>query len=172
MSTTKYIVLLFLSFTYFAAGVMPITSGKIIAIADGDTVTLLQNKTQIRIRIDAIDAPEKGMPYSKVAKKFLSDLCFGKIVTIKTVKIDHYGRTVARIVLPNGKDVSTEMIRSGYAWHYKKYSTDAVLAKLELQARSNKIGLWKDKDAMAPWEVRKMHRKGISTKAMFKEKVK
>ena len=172
MLKTKFIALLFLSFIYFSVGVLPITSGKVIAIADGDTVTILHNETQIRVRIDAIDAPEKGMPYSKVAKNYLSDLCFGKFVTIKTVKTDHYGRTVARIILPNGNDVSTEMIRSGYAWHYKKYSTDPVLAKLELQARAKKIGLWKDKDAMAPWEVRKMHRKGISTKAMFKEKVK
>lgn len=172
MSKVKYIAVLFIAIISLSVGSVPIFSGKVIAIADGDTVTILHEKTQIKIRIDAIDAPEKGMPYSKAAKKFLSDLCFGKNVTVKTVKIDHYGRTVARIILPSGSDVSSEMIRAGYAWHYKKYSTDSVLAKLELIARTNKRGLWNDKDAMAPWEVRKMHRKGISTKTLFKDKIK
>lgn len=141
--------------------------GKVIAVADGDTFTVLQNNRQVRIRIDGIDAPEKGMPYAKSSKKYLSGLCFGKFVTVKTVKIDRYGRSVSRVALPDGRDVSTEMIRAGYAWHYKKYSNDKALSDLEIRARMNKIGLWKDAHPVAPWKVRQMHRKGISTKALF-----
>lgn len=140
---------------------------KVIAIADGDTFTILQDNKPIRIRIDAIDAPEKGMPFAKASKKFLSGLCFGKMVTIKTISTDRYGRTVARAALSNGKDISTEMIRAGYAWHYKKYSKDVLLTHLEIQARKNRLGLWKDKDPVAPWEIRKMHRRGISTKQLL-----
>lgn len=140
---------------------------KVIGISDGDTFTALEGKKNIRIRLDAIDAPEKGMPYSKASKKFLAGLCFGKMVRLHFVSIDRYGRTVARVTLPDGRDLSTEMIRAGYAWHYKKYSSDPKLSKLELQARAKKNGLWQDKNAMAPWEVRKMHRNGISTKKLF-----
>ena len=143
-------------------------TGKVVAINDGDTFTVVIDNKQIKIRVDAIDAPEKGMPYSKASKKYLSALCFNKLVGIKAVKTDRYGRTVARATLPNGKDLSTEMIRAGYAWHYKKYSTDKQLANLELLARKGKLGLWKDNNPMAPWDVRKLHRKGISTKALFK----
>jgi len=137
---------------------------KVIAIADGDTFTVLQNNKPIRIRVDGIDAPEKGMPFAKASKKYLSALCFGKMVTIKMTTIDRYGRTVARESLPNGKDISTEMVRAGYAWHYKKYSKDVLLSNMELLARKNRAGLWKDKQPIAPWEIRKLHRKGISTK--------
>ena len=94
-------------------------------------------------------------------------MCFGKFVTVKTVKIDRYGRSVSRVALPDRRDVSTEMIRAGYAWHYKKYSNDKALSDLEIRARKNKIGLWEDAHPVAPWQVRQMHRKGISTKALF-----
>jgi micrococcal nuclease len=140
---------------------------KVIAISDGDTFTVLDGKNQIRIRLDAIDAPEKGMPYAKASKKFLSGLCFGKLVQLNPVTIDRYGRTVARVILTDGRDVSAEMIRAGYAWHYKKYSSDPILSKLEINARSAKAGLWRDNNAIAPWEIRKMHRNGISTKKLF-----
>lgn len=157
---------LFICFFFIASAPVP-KKVKVIAIADGDTFTILQDNKPVRIRIDAIDAPEKGMPFAKASKKYLSALCFGKMVTIKTTTIDRYGRTVARASLPNGKDISTEMIRAGYAWHYKKYSKDVLLTNLEIQARKNKLGLWKDKDPVAPWEIRKMHRKGISTKQLL-----
>jgi len=141
---------------------------KVISIADGDTFTILQNNQQTKIRIDAIDAPEKGMPYYKVSKQYLSDLCFGKSVTVKVSKIDRYGRSVARITLSDGRDISTEMIKAGMAWHYKKYSNDKVLAALEVAARSKRAGLWLDKNPIAPWDIRKLHRRGISTKGYFK----
>ena len=141
---------------------------KVIAIADGDTFTILQNHKQTKIRIDAIDAPEKGMPYYKISKQYLSDLCFGEPVTVKVSKIDRYGRSVARITLSDGRDISTEMIRAGMAWHYKKYSDDKILAGLEAAARNKRAGLWHDKDPIAPWEIRKLHRQGISTKSYFK----
>ncbi|HEY0091089.1 MAG TPA: thermonuclease family protein [Flavobacterium sp.] len=147
-----------------------ITSSKIISIADGDTFTVLKDNKQIRIRIDAIDAPEKGMPYGKNSKQYLSALCFGKYVTLNVKTTDKYGRLVARAILPDGRDISTEMIRAGMAWHYKKYSKDPLLSNLEIIARRKRVGLWHDKDPMAPWEVRKMHRRGISTKELFQQK--
>jgi micrococcal nuclease len=151
----------------FAVPAAKPTTYKIIAIADGDTFTVLQNNKQVRIRIDAIDAPERGMPYYKKSKQYLSGLCFGKQVTLKVMKTDRYGRLVARASLADGRDVSTEMIRAGMAWHYKQYSADKALAKLETQARMSRAGLWRDEHPVAPWEIRKLHRNGVSTKKMF-----
>jgi len=144
------------------------TTFKVIAIADGDSFSILKDNQKVRIRIDGIDAPEKGMPYYAVSKKYLSDLCFGKMVTVKTNKTDRYGREVAHILTPDGKDVSAAMIKAGLAWHYKHYSSDKTLSNLEISARKQKIGLWKDKNPIAPWEIRKLHRRGISTKTYFK----
>lgn len=140
---------------------------KVIAIADGDTFSILKDKLSVRIRIDAIDAPEKGMPYGKQSKQYLAGLCFGKFVTLTVKTTDRYGRLVARAKLADGRDISTEMIRSGMAWHYKKYSSDKILSGLEMQARNKKAGLWHDSHPIAPWEIRKLHRKGISTKGYF-----
>lgn len=140
---------------------------KVIGIIDGDTYDLLKGKETIRIRVDAIDAPEKGMPYYKVSKKFLSDLIFGKYLHVNFIKKDHHDRFVASAKLSDGRDVSTEMIKAGLAWHYKEFSNDEILSNLELEARKNKIGLWQDPNAYPPWEIRKLHRQGISTKDSF-----
>lgn len=162
-----------MAFLFLSAHPLALTTtySKVIAIADGDTFTVIKDNKTIRVRIDAIDAPEKGMPYCNVSKKYLATMCFGKMVKLTTLKTDRYGRSIARIVLPDGKDVSTEMIKAGLAWHYKKYSSDKLLAAYEVQARKARIGLWKDKKPVAPWTVRKMHREGISTKSRFKDRV-
>ncbi len=135
-----------------------------MAVADGDTFTLLENGKQWRIRVYAIDAPEKGMPYYKAARKYLSDLCFGRRVRIQPTKKDRYGRLVASVTLPDGTDLAAQMIRAGYAWHYKHYSADRVLAGLETHAKHNRHGLWRDDKALPPWEVRRLRRQGIPVK--------
>lgn len=143
-------------------------TGKIIGIVDGDTYDILMegNKT-VRIRMEGIDAPEKGMPYYKAAKKYLSTLCFGKQVTLKISGKDNRDRTLAFSYLEDGKELSHEMLKAGMAWHFKKYNSDADLEQLEVEARISKIGLWQDENPMTPWENRDLHRNGVSTKDSF-----
>lgn len=136
-------------------------NGKVIAIIDGDTFDiLLTGNKKKRIRMDAIDAPEKGMPFYKASKKHLSELCFQKEVYLVYLNSDQHGRSISRSYLSNGTDLSKEMIKSGMAWHYKEYSSDNELSKLELQAKEKKIGLWADRNPMEPWVCRKLRRKG------------
>jgi micrococcal nuclease len=140
---------------------------KVIGIVDGDTYDVLKNNETIRIRVNAIDAPEKGMPFYRVSKEYLSSLCFGKFVKLDIVKKDQHDRFVARAILPDGIDIPTEMIKAGMAWHFKEFSSDETLSELENTARQNKIGLWKDGHPIEPWKIRKLHREGISTKDSF-----
>jgi len=144
-------------------------SFKVIGIIDGDTYDILDGKKVIRVRMDGIDAPEKGMPYNKVSKKYLSDLIYDKIIQVKMGEIDKYGRTIAQTYLLDGTDVSLEMIRAGLAWHFKKYSSNEQYSKTEVDARENKLGLWKESNPISPWEVRMLHRNGVSTKELFKD---
>lgn len=146
-------------------------SYKVIAIIDGDTYDIVKNKQKIRIRIDAIDAPERGMAYYKISKNHLSKLIFGKLVTIKEISKDWHGRIVGKTYLSNKTDVSAEMLKNGMAWHYKKYSSDAILAALENQAKKQKLGLWKDTNPIAPWDIRKMRKKQVSSKITAKKKL-
>jgi len=142
--------------------------GKVVKIYDGDTYEiLLPNHTTQKIRMEGIDAPEKGMPFYKVAKNYLGALCFQKEVTIVTSGRDRYNRTIARSYLPDGRELGSEMVAAGYAWHFVKYSSDAKLDSLEQLAHDEKRGLWIDDNPMTPWDNRKLHRQGISTKDSF-----
>lgn len=129
--------------------------GKIIGVTDGDTVVLLTpEKTQIKVRLDAIDCPESHQAFGQRAKQFTSDFCFGKEAVLISHGKDRYGRTLGLIII--GKDtLNYELLNAGYAWHYKQYNKEKRLSEMELQARSKKLGLWVDKEPIAPWEFRK-----------------
>jgi micrococcal nuclease len=131
-------------------------SGKVIKIVDGDTYAILiDNSSTKRIRMEGIDAPERGMAFYKIAKEYLGKLCFGQTVKIKQTNTDKYGRMVAKTYLSNGSELGLLMIKAGYAWHFKKYSTDIQLANAEMEARNKKTGLWVDSLPIAPWYWRK-----------------
>ncbi len=66
--------------------------GKVVSVADGDTITVLENKNQHRIRLYGIDAPEKRQDFSNKAKQFVADLVFQKEVRVVKQDIDRYGR--------------------------------------------------------------------------------
>ncbi|WP_027377336.1 thermonuclease family protein [Kaistella palustris] len=136
-----------------------VLKAKVIGIKDGDTVEVLYYQLPIVVRLEHIDAPEKKQPFGMVSKQKLSDLCFGKEVTlISTGKKGNYdarGRLIAEIILNDKTNINKEMVKSGLAWHYKKYSSSLEYARLEDAARRNKIGLWRDKHWVAPWDFRR-----------------
>ena len=130
---------------------------KVVGVADGDTFTgLTADSQQIKCRMYGIDAPEKKQAFGNRSKETLSDLIFGEQVQIKIQNKDRYCRAVVWAYTAEGKDVSAEMLKVGMAWHYKQYSKDEEYAELENQARNGKIGLWTDKNPVAPWEFRKV----------------
>jgi len=143
-------------------------TGKVVSIADGDTITILTaTKQQIKIRLYGIDTPESGQAFGQKAKQFTSSLVYGKQVEIKTYDIDKYGRTVG-VVLAGGKNVNEEIIRAGYAWQYQKYCSESFCpewSKLEENARAQRIGLWYDQNPTPPWEWRKSGQRANSTPA-------
>ncbi|HTN06309.1 thermonuclease family protein [Agriterribacter sp.] len=136
-------------------------TGEIIKIVDGDTYDLLmEDHTVKRIRMEGIDAPERGMPYYKQSREYLGALCFRKMVTVIQTGKDRNGRIIARTLLPGVPELGWQMVNAGYAWHFKKYSASRQLAKAETRARKKRIGLWADKQPVAPWEWRKRPRPG------------
>lgn len=133
-------------------------SGKVISVADGDTITILTAaKQQIKIRLYGIDTPESGQAFGQKAKQFTSSLAFGKQVIVKAYDIDKYGRTVG-VVKAGGKNVNEAIVSAGLAWQYRKYCLESFCSnwlELEESARNSKTGLWHDKNPMPPWEWRK-----------------
>ena len=132
---------------------------KVIGVKDGDTVEVLYYQLPMVVRLEHIDAPEKKQAFGTVSKQKLSDLCFGKTVTIvsagKKGNYDGRGRMIAEIYINEKMNINKEMLKSGLAWHYKKYSKNDEYAKLEEVARKKRVGLWSDKNPIAPWNFRK-----------------
>jgi len=128
-------------------------SGKVVGVTDGDTITVLVNKETIKVRLEGIDAPESGQSYGTKSKQALSEMVFGKPVTVKKTGTDKYKRTLG-IVMVGDVDANAKMIEDGWAWHFKKYNDEERLAKLEDAARKAKRGLWADDTPLAPWDYR------------------
>lgn len=134
-------------------------TGKVVGISDGDTFDVLYEGYVEQVRLAEIDCPEKKQAFGKAAKKYASDLCFGKIVTVASGgKRDRYGRVVGTVITKEGVNVNEALIQAGLAWHYKDYSDSNALAEMENKARTEKVGLWSAKRPLAPWQYRKNRR--------------
>lgn len=139
----------------WCAAAEPLT-GKVVRIADGDTITVLDAaNAQHKVRLQGIDAPERGQPFGTKAREGLAAMVMGKAVTVHDDGKDKYGRTLGRIEI-EGRDVNRQMVADGLAWHYVKFSRDARLAAAERDARAARRGLWADAAPVPPWEWRKI----------------
>lgn len=136
-------------------------TGRVIGIADGDTITVLDsNSIQHKIRLAGIDAPEKKQAFGNVSKKSLSGMIFNRTVDVEWRKLDRYGRKVGKVVI-NETDVNLEQIKRGLAWFYKKYKGELTqedriaYVQAQQEAEANQLGLWVDASPIPPWDFRK-----------------
>ena len=127
-----------------------------IKITDGDTIKLNGDK----IRFSGIDTPELKQTCTKDGKKILCGLNAKKIlvdkignnkVTCVKEGKDRYKRILAECFV-NNESLSTYLVRSGYAFAYRKYSKKFISD--EEFAKSNKLGLW-SMEFDYPWDWRK-----------------
>lgn len=142
---------------------MPITAifCLVVGISDGDTLTARCGEPgayeQVKVRVAAIDAPEKAQPFGQRSRQNLAELCFQQQARITTKTKDRYGRSVADVEC-QGQDAGTDLVRAGMAWHYRQYGKQHMhLASIEADARARRVGLWGDShDPVAPWEWRRV----------------
>lgn len=135
-------------------------TGRVVGISDGDTITVLDSSnTQHKVRLAGIDAPEKSQAFGQRSKEHLSDLVFGKAVTIDTQKNDKYGREIGKVIV-SGQDANLAQVRMGLAWHYKAYEKEqspsdrTAYAQAEAEAHNRHVGLWQDPKPVPPWDFR------------------
>jgi micrococcal nuclease len=120
-------------------------SGLVVGVSDGDTITVMHDGKAERIRLNGIDAPEKSQPFTNRAKQFVSELAFDQEVTVETRGQDRYGRTIAEVFLPDGRNLNQEIVKAGFAWWFRRYApNDKELERLETEASDAKRGLWVD----------------------------
>jgi endonuclease YncB( thermonuclease family) len=131
-------------------------AGRVVGVADGDTLTVLDNvNQQYKIRLAGIDAPEKVQPFGQAGKKVLSELCYNKQATVVVVNTDRYGRTVGDVTC-DGVHANAEMVKGGHAWVYRHYDKGfEYFYALEGSAKEARLGLWADENPTPPWEWRR-----------------
>ena len=143
-----------------------ILSGKVVGITDSDTLTLLMDSTQHKIRLAEIDTPEKGQDWGNRARQALAEKVFQKNVRVDVSDTDRYGRLIGKIWLGD-RDINREMVREGHAWVYRQYMTDDSLLEDEAAAKEQGIGLWGIAGPVAPWEWRRGGRKSTLSGEAF-----
>jgi micrococcal nuclease len=118
-------------------------TGKVVSVADGDTLTLLVGKTQVKVRLEGIDAPERSQSFGTKAGQ------------VEGLGKDRYKRTLG-IVRLDDRNINLDLVREGWAWWYRQYAPkNKELAAAEAEARKEKRGLWADPGPIPPWDWRK-----------------
>jgi len=144
-------------------------TAKVQRVVDGDTVHVIDKAgKKFKVRLTGIDAPEKNQPYGLAATYKLTEILINKLVLLKSkpnngkpYTIDRYKRVLAKIIL-DGKDINLSQVLTGYAWHFKRYqkqqspSDRELYSEAEIDAKKNELGLWEEKNPIAPWKWRKM----------------
>lgn len=160
MKTTQILSILFLFFLLCSPVNAKTVQGRVVGVTDGDTIKVLADREQIKIRLYGIDTPEKKQDFGQAATRKIKSLLTSS-VSVEEKDIDRYGRTVGIVYTSTGTNVNEEMVKAGYAWVYRKYCRSSFCSDwldLESSARNNKMGLWQQK-AVPPWEWRKLQRK-------------
>ncbi len=105
-----------------AASASPVPQRVVITgpayVTDGDGLRI--QKTEIRLF--GIDAPEFSHPLGKKARWALVNLCKGQDIRAELTGTDDHGRMVAKCYLPDGRDLSAEMVKQGLALDWAKFS--------------------------------------------------
>jgi endonuclease YncB( thermonuclease family) len=160
LSRCLLFVLLLLSSPIAAATL----TGRVVGVTDGDTIKLLvDGRSEYKVRLGEIDAPESGQPFGQKSKRMLSDLVFNRTVSVRVTDVDRYGRSVG-VIRAGRVNINAEMVKRGGAWAYRRYLSDQRYLLWEREAQQARRGLWnlQADQIMAPWEWRAARRGGRS----------
>jgi endonuclease YncB( thermonuclease family) len=142
-------------------------AAQVLNVVDGDTVEVRAQGRDFRVRLAFIDCPENGQAWGNAAAAGLVKLIGGKPVVLEAHGVDDYGRLLATIFVkhhdePGMINVNERMVMLGHAWVYRHYYRELPearrrqLDRLESWARSKKVGLWRQGDAIPPWKWRRL----------------
>jgi endonuclease YncB( thermonuclease family) len=133
--------------------------GKVVSVADGDTLTVANGEVRYKVRLSGIDAPEGTQAFGSDARHSLSELTLGRIVSVEWHKRDRYRRLVGKVIV-DGSDICLKQIQLGWAWHYREYEREqsagdrVAYSRAESSARAARLGLWADPEPIPPWNLR------------------
>ena len=130
---------------------------EVLKVIDGDTIYIKSDSGRKKIRLRHIDAPELKQTFGEEAKIFLDNQLDGRKITVNSDYKDRYGRDIGDVFVYKDSEaiyINAKLVKSGHAWVYKTYRKNTYLMNLENFAKNNKLGRWKNKSPMKPWEFR------------------
>ena len=136
-----------------------ILTGQVVAVHDGDTLTMQSGSFLYKVRLSDVDAPEMGQVFGKQARQYTEQMVLGSWVRVNVALIDRHGRRVGEVIVEDGWVLNEELVNAGFAWYYRVHPVrNDRLQKLEQYAFSKKLGLWVEQDPLPPWEFRRESR--------------
>jgi len=156
-------------FAFYISSLRADFTAKVQRVVDGDTIYVVDNSgKRFKVRLTGIDAPEQNQPHGLASTYHLRGLLLNNFVLLeskpkkgKPYSVDRYKRVLAKVIL-DGRDINLSQVLSGYAWHFKRYqnqqssSDREIYSQAELYAEKNELGLWNEKNPIAPWNWRKI----------------
>jgi endonuclease YncB( thermonuclease family) len=129
--------------------------GRVVYVIDGDGLIILVGGKRVNVRLEYIDAPEKGQAYGNASRQSLIAICGDELASVHASGKDRNGRTLARVSC-NGTHAGAEQVRRGMAWVFERYApADSPLYAVQTEARAARRGLWAQPEPVPPWEWRK-----------------
>ncbi len=133
-------------------------TGRVVNVHDGDTLTVLVDRTQIRVRLVDIDAPELHQAFGRRSRQSLASMCAGQPAHVAEQGKDRYRRVLGHVSC-GPFEANTEQVRRGFAWVFVRYvRKNSPLFELQSQAKLERRGLWTEPGAVPPWEWRAAQR--------------
>jgi endonuclease YncB( thermonuclease family) len=131
--------------------------GVVVAVPDGDSLTVDRGGRVHHLRLYGIDSPEYGQACWREARGLTREITMGRRVSVESMDTDRYGRIVA-LVWSQGRLVNSELVREGQAWVYPRYCRQQPLCAdmngLEQSAKAARLGVWRERNPKPPWSWR------------------
>jgi endonuclease YncB( thermonuclease family) len=137
-------------------------TGRVVNIADGDTLTLLVGRQPYKIQIAAIDAPERYQAWGDQSRTNLSRLTLNRTAVANCSRLERWDHQACQVTV-NGIDIGLQQIKEGMAWwirqdaHAQSAEDQSAYESAELMAKMRRLGLWGATNPVPPWEFRGRH---------------
>jgi micrococcal nuclease len=132
--------------------------GVVTHVTDGDTlwVRAAGAAEAVKIRLEALDAPEICQTGGQASRQVLAALTMGQVVVVQPRRHDSYGRVLAKLSV-HGQDLGSTLVAQGQAWSYSGRAGTGPYATQQAHARAARRGLFADPKAQEPRQFRKQH---------------
>lgn len=133
-----------------------VAGGTVVNVTDGDTLTVKREEKSRVVHLKGVDCPELKQAYGREARQLASEWAWNHEVEVKEEEAARDGGVSGIVILPDGRILNQEMVRSGLCWWERRYTKDESLPLLEAEAHAAKRGLWAQREPIPPWDWRRM----------------